>query len=126
MIKTDVEELKTRDYTILFAPYTIYSLVNLDNGKRYIGRTQNPKERLKQHFRDIKSHKHPNKLLNKDSDCQFAFEILEEGITFAYRTKKERKYILLHRTYDKNLGYNTVDPCLKNFFGRSKKCQKYS
>ena len=113
MISTDVKELKKTNHSNYERGYTIYSLVNLDNKKRYIGRTKNPRERITQHFVDLKGGKHPNKALNKDCKCKFGYEILEEGIKFIDRTDKERQYILWYKTYDENYGYNLTDPCLK-------------
>ena len=116
MYRAKISELKGGPYfSDTLSTYTIYSLVNLDNCKRYIGRTQNPKERIKQHFVDIRGRKHSNKFLNEESGCRFSFEILEEGISTIERTNKERTYILLHRTYDEEFGYNVNDPCIKRF-----------
>jgi len=114
MIQTDVSELKFYKYcTDVPCTYTIYSLVNLKNGKRYIGRTHYPRQRIQQHFWDLKSHKHSNILLNNESYDKFGFEILEEGILFTDRTDKERDYIIKYKTYDEQFGYNAKDPCLK-------------
>ena len=127
MYRAEISELKGGAYySDKLSTYTIYSLVNLDNCKRYIGRTRNPKERIKQHFVDIRRHKHSNKLLNEESRCRFSFEILEEGIPFIERTNKERTYILLHRTYDEGFGYNVNDPCIKRFVEEKKDAKSIS
>jgi hypothetical protein len=115
MTMLDIGEIRKLSYGCVLKndrwTYTIYSLINLDNMKRYIGRTRNFRGRLENHFFAIKTHKHGNKYINADSNCRFAYEILEEGVSYADR-KKERAYILLHRTYDETMGYNKKDPTL--------------
>lgn len=115
LIQTDITEIEKTDYWDYERGYTIYSLVNLDNGKRYIGRTKNLRERLHQHFLDLNIGKHKNKALNKDCKCRFGFEILERKVSFVQRTDKERQYMIWYRTYDERYGYNLNDPCLKTF-----------
>ena len=114
MIKTDVSELKGGPkYGDALLLDTAYAIVNLDNGKRYIGMTRNPKMRIKAHFSGLKNHHHPNKRLRKESNCRFGYEILEEEIAFRDRAKKEREYMLKFKTYDERYGYNSKkDPCL--------------
>ena len=120
MILTDPNVLEGGSrYDDTLKHYVIYSLVNLDNGKRYIGRTRNPKTRIKQHFVDLRAKKHSNPFINKDCDSHFGFEILEENITFDDRTDKERYYILLYKTYDEDYGYNVKDPCVRQIIERA-------
>jgi hypothetical protein len=111
-IRTDISELGKIELYYRRETYFIYSIVNLDNGKRYIGRTKNPRQRIYQHFADLKRHKHSNSLLNKDSDCRFGYEILEENVPFSQRTNKEREYMLRYQTYKEEYGYNAKDRCL--------------
>lgn len=108
MISTDITELQSGEYPA----YTIYSLVNLKNQKRYIGRSKNPRQRIKQHFINLKSHNHPNKLINADSDCEFGYEILETSVPIAFGKKKEREYIERFKTYESEYGYNGKDHCV--------------
>lgn len=123
MIETDYHILQGGGYGDKL-PYTvIYSLVNLDNGKRYIGRTQNPKHRISIHMAAIKGKYHQNRLIREDSGCRFGFEILEEGVSFIDRTDKEREYIIKYKTYDERYGYNGNDPCVKNHRGYTKRMQ---
>lgn len=110
MIKTDISELK--DHKPVYGEYAIYSLVNLDNGKRYIGRTKNLSQRIGQHLGTLKSHKHQNPLINADSNCKFGYEILEEGIPYERRKEKEREYIERYKTYQPQYGYNSKDHCV--------------
>lgn len=109
MLESDIDFLRESNFEGGYIGYTIYSLVNLENGKRYIGRTNHPQKRLKSHFSLLKHHRHPNPLLNKDSVCPFGFEILEDGATF----DREKAFILKFKTYDTDYGYNANDPCVK-------------
>ena len=111
MIRKDVNEIEKRTF-YGFNDYTIYALVNLDNGKRYIGRTEDPRSRIKAHFYGIKTHKHPNKLINKDSDCEFGYEILETGLSVT-DGDKEKTYMMFYQTYDDDFGYNGNDPVFR-------------
>jgi group I intron endonuclease len=111
MIYTEISELNEERSTDF---YTIYSLVNLDNNKRYIGRSKNPKQRITQHFVGIKGRSHPNPLIQKESDCRFGFEILEKEIPFEKRTEREKHFIRLFKTYNPEFGYNANDPCINN------------
>ena len=94
--------------------YSIYSLINLSNGKRYIGRTINPRGRIRTHMCCIKSRKHMNHLINADSDCQFDFEILADHILDIQEAKRMERYYMIHfRTYDERFGYNCNDRMMK-------------
>lgn len=118
MIQTDVSKLKFSENPYEKTEgYVIYSLLNLDNGKRYIGRTRCPHKRIYQHLIDIKAHRHRNPYINQESGCRFGFEILEENIPFRDRTDKERSYILSYETFDRDKGYNIDDPCLGRSHG---------
>lgn len=114
MIRTDWEAVEPKiHYSGFKRTYTIYSLVNLDNGKRYIGRSKNLAWRLKQHFKAIEKHNHYNELINADSNCRFGFEVLEEYVTFEDRTQKERDYIAKYESYIESKGYNVKDHYVK-------------
>lgn len=113
MIRNDVNELEKRRSYATYDGYTIYALVNLDNGKRYIGRTMYPRERITSHFSGIRNHNHPNKLINKDSYCKFGYEILETGLSLM-EGDKEKIYMMFYQTYDEDFGYNGNDPVFKN------------
>ena len=61
------------------------------------------------HFSALSSHRHINAFMNKDSNCRFGYEILEEGLAYEEKTK-ERDYMKLFRTNDERYGYNVKDP----------------
>ena len=103
--------------------YSIYSLVNVENGKRYIGRTQNPKSRISTHMGLLKTGKHPNPLLNQDSGQRFEFEILKDGIVDRNEAKRmERFYMLKYKTYDSDFGHNGNDRMLTKVQQKEQKC----
>lgn len=116
MIQTDIKQIENRRFCYQRTDFFIYSLVNLENGKRYIGRSKNPRKRIVEHLNAIKNRRHSNKLLNKDWNCCFGFEILEKGVSYDDRSK-EKEYMMLYKTYDENYGYNKVDA----YFTRTKR-----
>ena len=109
MLEADISHLRESNFENGYIGYTIYALINLENGKRYIGRTNHPRKRLKAHFSMLKHHRHPNPFLNKDSICPFGFEILEDGVPY----DREKELIYKFKTYDADYGYNVSDPCTK-------------
>ena len=86
--------------------YTIYAMVNQTNGKRYIGRTTNPRSRCKAHMNLIRSRKHQN---ITDYDDEYTFEILETDVEFPKCSHLERDYMLKYKTYKSEFGYNIKD-----------------
>lgn len=122
MIETDPHRLKGGyKYGDRLDHAVIYSLINLANGKRYIGRTRNPMMRIFSHLTALKGRYHKNPLINKDSDCMFGFEILEEDVRFIDETEREFHYIVEYKTYDERYGYNCNDPAI-----RTTKSRKYT
>ena len=114
MIETDTHSLKGGNrFGDRLSYAVIYSLINLDNGKRYIGRTRNPKQRINNHLISLKGHYHKNTLMNKDSDCRFGFEILEENVPFIDESNREVHYIMQYKTFDERFGYNGNDPAIR-------------
>lgn len=55
----------------------IYAIINKDNGKVYIGETQNIRHRSKAHISLLKSGKHTCKALQEDYDSDSKIEIIE-------------------------------------------------
>lgn len=94
--------------------FSIYSLINKENGKRYIGRTRDPKTRIKTHMAGLKHGTHINKLLNQDAGCEFEVEILKDHILDRWEAKRfERYFMLKFKTYDSRYGYNCNDMMVK-------------
>jgi group I intron endonuclease len=91
----------------------VYNLVNLKNGKVYIGSTgKSLSLRKKQHFNNLKNGTHENPILqksyNKHGLESFKFEIIESfnNIKIEKLLKLEEKYILENDSTNRNFGYN--------------------
>lgn len=58
----------------------IYSLINRENGKRYIGRSVDVKKRKNEHFGALKRGRHPNVHLQRawNNGARFDFETIEQ------------------------------------------------
>lgn len=108
---------KRTDYLI---SHTIYSLINLDNGKRYIGRTCDPRSRIKSHLYQIRTNRHQNKMIRAESNCRFDFEILEDHLTCVEAREKEREYMIRFQTYKEEYGYNCNDNLVWDFIHAEK------
>jgi group I intron endonuclease len=87
----------------------VYKIVNLVNGKIYIGKSLRLKYRWKQHLWKLKNKTHANKHLqsafDKYTNVNFWFEILEycskENVC-----EREMFYINKHQSYNPKFGYN--------------------
>lgn len=86
--------------------FFIYSVTNLRNGKRYIGKTINPKKRAIQHFSQINRRTHSN---ITDFEDDYDFEILADKIRFENSVDSEIFYMKKYKTYNPGFGYNTKD-----------------
>src|SRR5689334_652665 len=91
-------------------PRCIYRIVNSQTGHVYVGQTYNPKERKRQHFRDLESGIHRNPYLqhayHKYGKQSFYFEILENGISNNDVDERETYWISYFDSY--NNGYNNA------------------
>ena len=86
----------------------IYS-INFDNGKRYIGMSNNIRKRLLAHCRAINDVNDTLPVHKAMRIHNFEFELLEDcsGMTREELCERERYWIELYQTYkDKNKGYN--------------------
>jgi group I intron endonuclease len=89
----------------------IYAIQHNKTGRIYVGRTQDLKRRLSQHFYFLKNGKHSIGLMQSDFDKygdDFTVSVLE--IAKTYRTEEEGAWINKLGTYDPNIGYNYKDP----------------
>ena len=87
----------------------IYYIENITTNKKYIGQAYNIEDRWKKHTYKLNNNMHYNKYLqsawNKYGECDFKFCVLE------YCKKdeldsREKYYINLYNTIDRELGYN--------------------
>lgn len=88
----------------------IYAIINLNNGKKYIGSTNNLSRRRSKHFSLLKANKHPNRYLqaafNKDKEENFKIIVLEQDVESNILREKELDYILKYNVLNNNFGYN--------------------
>jgi len=73
-------------------PNCVYRIRNLENNKAYIGETIRGELRWKEHLRDLRGNRHPNKLLQEDFD-KYGEEAFEWSIMKEFDS--EDKSVLL-------------------------------
>ena len=92
----------------------IYQIKNLVNGKLYIGKTINFKQRKYDHFRLLKSNKHHafhlQNSYNKYGVTNFEMSIIEDNLGHDILSQKELYYIKLNNTMNLEFGYNSQEP----------------
>ena len=91
--------------------YTIYSIINIINGKRYIGLTkQSVKQRWSGHLSDSKRKKNYlfNRAIRKYGPDAFKCEILQTFRTIKEANILEVKWIKYFNSNDKTIGYNST------------------
>lgn len=83
----------------------IYQIINLVNGKKYVGRSLNIKKRLAEHKSNLRKNMHPNKHLqfsyNKHGLNNFKFSVLEEACGATY-INREQWYLDNYIDFDKD------------------------
>lgn len=95
----------------------VYCIQNIVNGKRYIGSSNNIKERFSQHKNELNKNKHVNILLqrawNKYGSENFVFSIIEDvgnRLTRGELFGLEAYYINFYKSYKCDNGYNIGNP----------------
>lgn len=87
----------------------IYQIENLINHKKYIGSTNNPKRRKKEHFmsaknKNLQSYNYPlQKAIRKYGEDNFCFSVIEECST--EETSEREKYYIIKMNSLTNVGY---------------------
>ena len=90
----------------------VYVLTHCGTGKKYVGMTEHPKEREKQHLRALKGNRHHCKSLQHDfnNDPRITFEIFEAWEGSAIEGfRREKEVMISLKTYDERYGYNNTD-----------------
>lgn len=89
--------------------FTIYSLENVENGKKYIGLTANYKRRKYQHLNSLKNNSHQNIDIQKDCNKHgldsFSFNKLKTDIKNGRIANYYEKMFIAKYKSNKN-GYN--------------------
>lgn len=97
----------------------VYKIINITNGKVYIGSSKNIDRRWSEHIRSLEVNMHPNKKLqnawNKYGKQNFKFEIIEE-CDEKHQFKREQYYIDLYKPFQNN-GYNIVQKISNDLIG---------
>lgn len=94
--------------------YCIYRIVNFTNGNCYIGQTNNPSQRKKRHFYELKVNKHHNQHLQAAYNLYglqaFYFEVIEDGIAREHANEREIYWLETlskkHTLYNQAIGGN--------------------
>lgn len=84
----------------------VYKITNLINGKIYIGQTNNLKRRIQEHKHDKRANKPIRNAIQKHGWENFKVEELYYGENY---NEKEKKFILLFDSRNKEKGYNIVE-----------------
>lgn len=89
----------------------IYIIINLINGKKYIGSTSNFSRRVNEHRSMLRNNKHPSNYLqnswNKYGEENFKFIILRKVSFEENLINIEQLYLDKYKVYLKKYGYNT-------------------
>lgn len=97
----------------------IYMIKCKPNNKVYIGKTSNPRQRLKEHATGLRAKRHPNKELqedyNKYGDENFFMQVLACSDIRRKYIDLERNFILKFESYDPSHGYNK-DTASRNYY----------
>ena len=102
-------------------PSTIYAIRCIENGKVYIGRTQDLERRMREHLTDLKK---GNKRMdygrgyepsdfqtdfNKYGEASFEVYLLEEEVAPGVVNERETFWIQVYNSTDRRYGYNKLD-----------------
>lgn len=93
-------------------PKWVYALTLDATGKTYIGMTQAPTLRYKQHLQRLRAGTHPVEDMQTDYNVYggaVSFRVLDKVETWADRRKEFQWQLKLH-TLDRSRGYNYKDP----------------
>lgn len=91
----------------------IYRIVNIVNGKFYLGSSNDLRKRKREHIWALRKEAHINdylqKAFNKYGEKNFKFEVLEYVANEEDLRKVEQKYLDLFKPYIRSIGYNLCE-----------------
>lgn len=92
----------------------VYCIRNLINNKRYIGSSKDYQLRIQVHLRLLRRGNHHSPYLQNsfslNKEDNFEFSLLEVVEDSNLLLQIEERWVLFHKTLDKNFGYNTILP----------------
>ncbi len=95
----------------------IYKILNIKNGKFYIGSTNDFYRRRSQHKSDLQNNKHSNQYLqnawNKYGQDSFTIKIIEKIKNIDEQLQKEQSWIDKTQCFNPDIGYN-ISPTVTN------------
>lgn len=100
----------------------IYVLRNTVTRKIYVGKTNYPLRRYRQHLIHLHTGKHPVADMQADYDeygDHFQFVVVDTIRSYQDRFK-EKAWMRKLKTYERNRGYNYQEPALKKVDGRTR------
>ena len=96
----------------------IYQIVNLIDGKKYIGSSKNLYNRKSKHIYTLRTNSHRNcylqRAFNKYGEANFSFEVIEFINTEEELLPREQYYIELYQVCDRDKGYNLIVDATRN------------
>lgn len=99
----------------------IYEIVNVENGKKYIGSAVNLRHRRKYHWMSLRNNdrsRTSTKLQNawnKYGEENFRFNVIEFVDGIDNLIKREQYWLDYHKTYERGIGYNTASVAGSNY-----------
>ena len=93
--------------------YYIYEIINNVTGRRYIGQTIDHQKRFVKHMFNLKRGTHTERLMQRDyvlyGEDSFSYRIIDLADTHKEAIAKEKRYMILGKTYEDDYGYNSQD-----------------
>lgn len=96
---------------------SLYIIENTRNGRKYVGSTERPAWRFKEHIKALQHHRHKIPLFQEDYDKYgedaFVFKVVSEFVEIGGHND-EYEMMRKLKTYDEKYGYNYMDPVMNN------------
>ena len=87
----------------------VYFIINLVNGKKYVGSSNDIRQRRREHWSHLKQNIHSNKHLqnawNTYGEKNFMF-LIQEFVSKDQLLDREQYWLDMYKTFNRNIGYN--------------------